>query len=256
MAKSLVIGNWKMFGSLDFNQALIEDLAEGLPILDNVTVAVCPPSIYLSQIFVELDAHDSSILLGAQNVCAHSAQEGAYTGEVSAQMLKDVDVSFGLVGHSERREYFNESDEIVLSKFKLLQQLSITPVLCVGETLQQREAGQAENVIKSQLSAVLDGLSADSLQDMVIAYEPIWAIGTGKTASPEQAQDIHAVIREFLSHKNALLADRTSILYGGSVKAANAKQLFEKKDIDGALVGGASLKADQFIAVCKAAESV
>jgi triosephosphate isomerase len=245
-----------MFGSLDFNQGLIEDLSDGLPILENVTVAVCPPSIYLSQIFVELDANDSAIVLGAQNVCAHDALEGAFTGEVSASMLKDVDVRYGLVGHSERREYFNESDEIVLAKFKLLQQHNITPVLCVGESLQERDAGQAENIIKSQLSAVLDGLTAESLQDMVIAYEPIWAIGTGQTASPAQAQDIHAVIREFLAGKSVALAQNISILYGGSVKAGNAKELFEKKDIDGALVGGASLKADEFIAVCKAAGSV
>jgi triosephosphate isomerase len=256
MAKSLVIGNWKMFGSLAFNQGLIEDLAEGLPILDDVTVAVCPPSIYLSQIFVELDTYDSPIVLGAQNVCAHDAVEGAYTGEVSASMLKDIDVRYGLIGHSERRSFFNESNEIVLAKFKQLQQQNITPVLCVGESLQERDAGQAESVITSQLSDVLDGLTTESLDNMVIAYEPIWAIGTGKTASPAQAQEIHALIREFLLIKDPSLAANTSILYGGSVKAVNAKELFEKKDIDGALVGGASLKADQFIAVCKAAESV
>jgi triosephosphate isomerase len=256
MAKSLVIGNWKMFGSLAFNQGLIEDLAEGLPILDDVTVAVCPPSIYLSQIFVELDTYDSPIVLGAQNVCAHDAVEGAYTGEVSASMLKDIDVRYGLIGHSERRSFFNESNEIVLAKFKQLQQQNITPVLCVGESLQERDAGQAESVITSQLSDVLDGLTTESLDNMVIAYEPIWAIGTGKTASPAQAQEIHALIREFLLLKDPSLAANTSILYGGSVKAVNAKELFEKKDIDGALVGGASLKADEFIAVCKAAESV
>jgi triosephosphate isomerase len=256
MAKSLVIGNWKMFGSLAFNQGLIEDLAEGLPILDDVTVAVCPPSIYLSQIFVELDTYDSPIVLGAQNVCAHDAVEGAYTGEVSASMLKDIDVRYGLIGHSERRSFFNESNEIVLAKFKQLQQQNITPVLCVGESLQERDAGQAESVITSQLSDVLDGLTTESLHNMVIAYEPIWAIGTGKTASPAQAQEIHALIREFLLIKDPSLAANTSILYGGSVKAVNAKELFEKKDIDGALVGGASLKADEFIAVCKAAESV
>jgi triosephosphate isomerase len=245
-----------MFGSLAFNQGLIEDLAEGLPILDDVTVAVCPPSIYLSQIFVELDTYDSPIVLGAQNVCAHDAVEGAYTGEVSASMLKDIDVRYGLIGHSERRSFFNESNEIVLAKFKQLQQQNITPVLCVGESLQERDAGQAESVITSQLSDVLDGLTTESLDNMVIAYEPIWAIGTGKTASPAQAQEIHALIREFLLLKDPSLAANTSILYGGSVKAVNAKELFEKKDIDGALVGGASLKADEFIAVCKAAESV
>jgi triosephosphate isomerase len=210
----------------------------------------------LSQIFVELDTYDSPIVLGAQNVCAHDAVEGAYTGEVSASMLKDIDVRYGLIGHSERRSFFNESNEIVLAKFKQLQQQNITPVLCVGESLQERDAGQAESVITSQLSDVLDGLTTESLDNMVIAYEPIWAIGTGKTASPAQAQEIHALIREFLLLKDPSLAANTSILYGGSVKAVNAKELFEKKDIDGALVGGASLKADEFIAVCKAAESV
>lgn len=256
MAKSLVIGNWKMFGSLDFNHALIEDLAEGLPSLEHATVAVCPPSIYLSQIFVELDANESPILLGAQNVCAQSAVEGAYTGEVSAKMLKDLEVSFGLVGHSERREYYKESDEVVLEKFKQLQKESITPVLCVGESLDQREAGNALAVIESQLSAVLNGVDDAALANMVIAYEPIWAIGTGKTASPEQAQEVHAFIREFLVGKGAEIAENTSLLYGGSVKPDNAAELFSKKDIDGALVGGASLKASQFIAVCKAAETV
>ncbi|MCK5881613.1 MAG: triose-phosphate isomerase [Sinobacterium sp.] len=234
MARSLVIGNWKMFGSLDFNQALIEDLAEGLPVLAQATVAICPPSIYLSQIFVELDSHELPILLGAQNVCAQNSVEGAYTGEVSAKMLKDLDVSYGLVGHSERREYYKESDAVVLNKFKQLQQESITPVLCVGESLAQRESGEAQ---------------------AVIAYEPIWAIGTGKTASPEQAQEMHQFIRGLLKAKSADLAENTSLLYGGSVKPDNAVELFAKKDIDGALVGGASLKAEQFIAVCKAAEA-
>ena len=255
MAKSLVIGNWKMFGSLNFNQALIEDLAENLPELERATVAVCPPSIYLSQVFVELDSHELPILLGAQNVCAQNSKEGAYTGEMSALMLKDLDVSYGLVGHSERREYYSESDEVVLAKFKQLQSEGITPVLCIGESLAQREAGEAQSIIRSQLSAILSHIDGEALQNMVIAYEPIWAIGTGRTASPEQAQEIHAFIRDFLMSKGADVAEKTSILYGGSVKPDNAVELFAKQDIDGALVGGASLKADQFIAVCKAAES-
>lgn len=255
MARSLVIGNWKMFGSLDFNQALIEDLAEGLPVLAQATVAICPPSIYLSQIFVELDSHELPILLGAQNVCAQNSVEGAYTGEVSAKMLKDLDVSYGLVGHSERREYYKESDAVVLNKFKQLQQESITPVLCVGESLAQRESGEAQAVIETQVLAVLNEVDDKSLANMVIAYEPIWAIGTGKTASPEQAQEMHQFIRGLLKAKSADLAENTSLLYGGSVKPDNAAELFAKKDIDGALVGGASLKAEQFIAVCKAAEA-
>lgn len=256
MAKSLVIGNWKMFGSLGFNQHLIEDLAEGMPALENAGVAVCPPSIYLSQVFVELDSNELPIALGAQNVCAQNPDEGAYTGEVSARMLKDLDVSYGLVGHSERREYYKESDAVVLEKFKQLQSESITPVLCVGESLAQREAGEAASVINTQLSAVLNAVDEKALSNMVIAYEPIWAIGTGKTASPEQAQEVHASIRAFLAAKSEKLAEETSVLYGGSVKPENAAELFAKKDIDGALVGGASLKASQFIAICKAAETV
>lgn len=256
MANSLVIGNWKMFGSLSFNQELIEDLAETMPALDNINVAVCPPSIYLSQVFVELDSNELPILLGAQDVCAQNSIEGAYTGEVSAKMLKELDVAYGLVGHSERREYYQESDAVVLEKFRQLQSESITPVLCVGESLQQREAGEAVAVINAQLSAVLNAVDEKALSNMVIAYEPIWAIGTGKTASPEQAQDIHASIRDFLASKNTELAANTSVLYGGSVKPENATELFAKKDIDGALVGGASLKASQFIAICKAAAAV
>ncbi len=256
MANSLVIGNWKMFGSLSFNQELIEDLAETTPALDNINVAVCPPSIYLSQVFVELDSNELPILLGAQDVCAQNSIEGAYTGEVSAKMLKELDVAYGLVGHSERREYYQESDAVVLEKFRQLQSESITPVLCVGESLQQREAGEAVAVINAQLSAVLNAVDEKALSNMVIAYEPIWAIGTGKTASPEQAQDIHASIRDFLASKNTELAANTSVLYGGSVKPENATELFAKKDIDGALVGGASLKASQFIAICKAAAAV
>ncbi len=256
MANSLVIGNWKMFGSLSFNQELIEDLAETMPALDNINVAVCPPSIYLSQVFVELDSNELPILLGAQDVCAQNSIEGAYTGEVSAKMLKELDVAYGLVGHSERREYYQESDAVVLEKFRQLQSESITPVLCVGESLQQREAGEAVAVINAQLSAVLNAVDEKALSNMVIAYEPIWAIGTGKTASPEQAQDVHASIRDFLASKNAELAANTSVLYGGSVKPENATELFAKKDIDGALVGGASLKASQFIAICKAAAAV
>ena len=255
MAKSLVIGNWKMFGSLGFNQDLIEDLSENLPPLNKVGLAVCPPSIYLSQVLVELDANELPIALGAQNVCAEENKEGAYTGEVSATMLADLEVQYTLVGHSERREYYGESDEVVLAKFKQLQEKGITAVLCVGEGLEQREAGETLSVIETQIKAVLDAVGIEQMQKAVIAYEPIWAIGTGKTASPEQAQEVHAYIRDLLAQADTKSAADISLLYGGSVKPDNAASLFAQQDIDGALVGGASLNAEQFIAIAKAAEA-
>ncbi len=260
MSRSLVIGNWKMFGSLDFNHALIEDLADaieqdGADSLANVVVAVCPSSVYLTQVLVELDSQELPILLGAQNVCAEKPVEGAYTGEVSAAMLADLNVVYALVGHSERRDYYQEGNDIVLNKFKQLQAQGVTPVLCIGETLEQREAGQTLAVIEDQLMSVLSVVEAKALENMVVAYEPVWAIGTGKTASPEQAQEVHAFIRQLLSGLGSDVAEKTSILYGGSVKSDNAQELFAQQDIDGGLVGGASLKAEQFLAICKAASA-
>jgi len=256
MAKSLVIGNWKMYGSLAFNQNLIEELAETMPALDNVTVAVCPPSTYLFQVFVELDANELDITLGAQNVCAQAKTEGAYTGEVSATMLADLEVKLGLVGHSERRGYYHEIDEIVLAKFKKLQAVGITPIVCVGESLEVREAGKALKFIRAQVASIIKsvGVEAFANNKAILAYEPIWAIGTGKTASPEQAQEVHAAMRSYLAEQDEAIAADVSILYGGSVKPDNAESLFSMKDIDGALVGGASLEAKSFVAICQAAE--
>ena len=255
MAQSLVIGNWKMHGSLSQNQQLIESIAEQMFELDTVKLAVCPPDIYLAQILLELDANELPIALGAQNVCAESPDSGAFTGECAAAMLADLDISYALVGHSERRQYYAESDATVLAKFQQLIAKNISPVLCLGENLAQREAGDTLAVVKQQLCAVFDAVDIDAMQHSVIAYEPVWAIGTGKTATPAQAQEVHAFIREQIANYSPAAAEQISLLYGGSVKADNAADLFAQADIDGALVGGAALNADQFLKIAKAAES-
>lgn len=254
MRQKLVMGNWKMHGSLTANADLLSHLHEMLPEELSSIVVVCPPFPYLAQAFVELEAMHANILLGAQNVCAEEIMTGAFTGEVSAAMLDDFSVQYCLVGHSERREYYREDDKIVAQKFNLLQKAGITPVLCVGENLKQRENGDTLAVIESQLLAVLNSLGVDAFSDAVVAYEPIWAIGTGKTATSEQAQEVHAFIRQLIAKSNVAIADELQVLYGGSVKANNASELFAMVDIDGALVGGASLKADEFSEICKAAQ--
>lgn len=254
MRQPLVMGNWKMHGALAANAELIKALASLLPEKRQAHIAICPPAVYLTQVLVELEQSQSGIALAAQNVCAQAPDAGAYTGETSAQMLADLAVDYCLVGHSERREYFGESNEVVAQKFKQLQTQGITPVLCVGETLEQREADKTLAVIEAQINAVLDVVGIEAFAQAVIAYEPVWAIGTGKTASPEQAQEIHAFIRGLIAKGDANVAKQLQLLYGGSVKAENASELFAMADIDGALVGGASLNAEQFSAICKAAE--
>jgi len=246
MRRPLVLANWKMNGSLSANRELIEGLVAGWNGLANTGVAVCPPSVYLAQI-AELVAQ-TDIGLGAQDLS--SVSSGAYTGEVAAEMLAEFDCRFVLVGHSERREYHQENDECVATKFVAAQRASLVPVLCVGETLAQRDAGETLPVIGKQLKAVIDLAGRDALASAVVAYEPVWAIGTGRTASPEQAQEVHAFIRNELGS----VAERVSVVYGGSVKPDNAEELFAQRDIDGALVGGASLKAQDFLAICRAAQ--
>jgi len=246
MRRPLVLANWKMNGSLSANRELIEGVVAGWNGLGNADVAVCPPSVYLSQV-AELVAQ-TDIGLGAQDLSSHSS--GAYTGEVAAEMLAEFNCRFVLVGHSERREHQQENDECVASKFVAAQRASLVPVLCVGETLAQRDAGEALSVIGKQLKAVIDLAGRDALASAVVAYEPVWAIGTGRTASPEQAQEVHAFIRNELGS----VAERVSVVYGGSVKPDNAEELFAQRDIDGALVGGASLKAQDFLAICRAAQ--
>jgi triosephosphate isomerase len=245
MRRKLIVGNWKMHGSHAANAELLAGIVGGRPYLADV--AVCVPFPYLSEAAVALAATD--IRWGAQDCSAH--EQGAYTGEVSAAMLHEFGCRYAIVGHSERRQYHAESDQLVADKAKAALARGVTPIVCVGETLAQREAGETEAVVKRQLSAVIHTL-AHCAGEMVVAYEPVWAIGTGRTATPEQAQAVHHLLRAQL-HAATPRADTMTILYGGSVKPDNAAQLFGQSDIDGALVGGASLKAADFVAICRAA---
>lgn len=246
MRDLIVAGNWKMNGSQSFADSFIRELnAVQLP--ENVRVLVCPPAVYLKSCADNL----SAALIGAQNV--HAESSGAYTGELAAEMLKDVGCQYVLVGHSERRTLFAESDKDVAAKVAAVLNAGMTPVLCVGETLAEREAGEYLALLDEQLKAGLNALSAEQLEQVVIAYEPVWAIGTGKTASPAQAQEVHASLRAALNEIGSNVGEKTSILYGGSVNATNAAELFACSDIDGGLVGGASLKIDEFLAICSAA---
>lgn len=248
MRKTLVAGNWKMNGDADASRRLAEGVVAGLPAADRVEVLVCPPFPYLATVAECL--HGSAVRLGAQNVSEYG--NGAYTGETSAAMLTDAGCTYVIVGHSERRALLGETSMQVAAKFEAAQQGGLTPVLCVGETLEERAAGDTETVIDEQLGAVLERVGIQAFDDAVIAYEPVWAIGTGETATPEQAQEVHAHIRAALKAGDAALAERTQILYGGSVKGDNAAGLFAKPDIDGGLIGGASLKPADFLAIVEA----
>jgi triosephosphate isomerase (TIM) len=248
MRKKLVAGNWKMHGSLQSNAALLGRLKSGLSGL-RCEVAICVPYPYLAQVQSELEG--TPILWGAQSLSEHGS--GAFTGEVSASMLGDFGCRYVLVGHSERRSLFGESDATVAAKFVAAQQAGLVPVLCLGETLAERESGQTMAVVARQLGAVIDLAGVGALGSAVIAYEPVWAIGTGVTATPAQAQEVHASIRALVFGKDAELAAGLRILYGGSVKSQNAAELFAQPDIDGGLIGGAALVADDFMAICQAA---
>lgn len=245
-----------MHGSLSSNALLLAGISNGLREITTVSdfdVLVCPPAAYL--IAVGELTGDSDIKLGAQNVNANS--EGAFTGEISLSMLTDLGCEYVLIGHSERRELYAESDADIAQKFAACAaQSAITPVLCIGETLAQRQRGDTEAVLAGQLNAALEATGIDGFSNAVIAYEPVWAIGTGETASPEQAQAAHRFIREKLADLDSVLAERVRILYGGSMKPANAKTLLDQPDIDGGLIGGASLQADSFVAICGAAAEV
>ncbi|SFB59706.1 triose-phosphate isomerase [Azotobacter beijerinckii] len=249
MSGKRVIGNWKMNGSLDANRRLLQELLPPLAALTGVEVAVCPPFPYLAQVGALLEG--SGVALGAQNL--HAAEKGAFTGEVGAGMLKELGCRYVLVGHSERRSLFGESDGLVAEKFEAALAAGLLPVLCVGETLAQRRDGSTEAVIAAQVRAVLQRVGIAGIATGVVAYEPVWAIGTGETASPEQAQAVHRQIRALLGEADRELAAATPLLYGGSVKADNAAALFAQPDIDGGLIGGASLEAASFAAICQAA---
>jgi triosephosphate isomerase len=248
MRRPLVAGNWKMHGSRAEAAALLDELIQQQGGARATEVAVCPPYVYLQEAARRLK--ESDIALGAQNVCAETV--GAFTGEVSATMLKDVGCRYVIVGHSERRALYHEDDKLVARKFVAAQSHKLTPILCVGETLEQRERGETEGVVVRQLDAVIAVAGVAAFADAVIAYEPVWAIGTGKNATPQQAQAVHAFIRGRISSRDAKIAADLRILYGGSVKAANAAELFEMPDVDGGLVGGASLRGDEFGRICAA----
>lgn len=247
MRHKLVIGNWKMNGTRAGNTALLSDIVAGLNDF-GADCAVCVPAPYLAQCQAKLAG--TSVAWGAQDVSVH--ESGAYTGEVSAAMLQDFGVTYVLCGHSERRAYHHESNALVAQKTVATLAAGMTPVVCVGESLEQREAGQTEDVICGQLQAVLDAIQPEDVAKIVLAYEPVWAIGTGMTATPQIAQDAHRFLRNCLAHKNAVAAASVQILYGGSMKPENAKELMAQPDIDGGLIGGAALKATDFLGIIQA----
>ncbi len=249
MRQQFVAGNWKMHGGLAQNRQLLQDVLAGLAGVSGVEVAVFAPFPYLAQ--AQSTLAGTPVGWGAQTVSEHP--QGAYTGEVSVAMLRDFACRYVLVGHSERRALFGESDAAVADKFAAAQAGGLRPVLCVGETLDQREAGQTAAVVAAQLDAVLQRVGVAALANAVVAYEPVWAIGTGRTASPEQAQEVHAAIRAQVAGVDAGVAERLQILYGGSMKPQNAAELLAMPDIDGGLIGGASLVANDFLAICRAA---
>jgi triosephosphate isomerase len=248
--KALIAGNWKMNGSLGESPKLVSALRAGLGPASNAEMLLAPPYVYLPAVKEWIEG--SSILLGAQDI-ADRQGSGAFTGEVSGAMLADLGCGYAIVGHSERRTLYGETDEIVAAKFAAAQAARLVPILCVGETLAERDAGATEQTVSRQLEAVLDTAGVGVFARAVVAYEPVWAIGTGRTATPEQAQDVHAFLRALVAARDGTIAAGLRILYGGSVKGANARALFDMDDIDGGLVGGASLVAAEFLEIFRAA---
>ena len=241
--QKIVAGNWKLNG----NVALIKQFNETFksPELANVKVMIFPPALFTNAF------ESSNLIVGVQNISEHVS--GAFTGELSVAMLNDLGISHTLIGHSERRDLYNETNEIIAKKVVTALAANITPILCIGESLATRQAGEVNQFIQSQLDSVLDAVGIAGIAKCVIAYEPIWAIGTGQTASPAQAQEVHAFIRQYIASIDAHVADSISILYGGSVNAQTAAELFAQPDIDGGLVGGASLQESEFLTICQAA---
>ena len=251
MRRKIVAGNWKMNGDRAFAKRYLDEFLPQLSTQPgSIDIVIAPPAVLLSEMQQAVTSNSNVLLsLAGQNVSTFDS--GAYTGELSAAMLLDSGCKWCLVGHSERRSLFDESDLQVIDKVAHLFNVGIQPILCVGESLVQRESGEAESIVAAQIDAVFNAFDEQVLSSLVVAYEPVWAIGTGQTASPQQAQDMHQFIRERVALKSALLASELSILYGGSVNAANAKELFGQKDIDGGLVGGASLKIEEFKQICE-----
>lgn len=252
MRQKLIAGNWKMNGSKASAEALMNAVVSGSEGISKAEVAVCPPFPFLD--IGQKILSGGLVRLGAQNVCTEKS--GAFTGEVSAGMLAEFGCRYVICGHSERREYYGETDAVIAAKLSICIESGLTPILCVGETLQQREAGQTENIIGVQLDSIISQIGCDAFGRMEIAYEPVWAIGTGLTASPDQAQAVHIFIRRRIAAQNEAIADKVRILYGGSMKAANARELLSQADIDGGLIGGASLVAEDFLAICQAGDAV
>jgi triosephosphate isomerase (TIM) len=249
MRRKIIAGNWKMNNDLDATKNLISNLTKSLNNSENCDIIVCPPFTSLSEAGSQLK--DTVIKLGAQNM--YFENDGAFTGEISASMLKGTGCEFVILGHSERRAIFSESDSLINKKIKKAISSGLKPIFCVGETLEQREKGITKDIIKNQVTEGLKEISEEEIKTLVIAYEPVWAIGTGRNATPEQAQEVHEFIRGLIKEKySEYTADNIIIQYGGSVKPDNAKELLSQKDIDGALVGGASLKADSFLGIIKA----
>jgi len=249
MRQPLIAGNWKMNGSRSSNKALLEGIKAGIGEVKSAEVAVCAPYVYLAD--VEQELAGTPIVWGAQNLSTE--EKGAFTGEIAASMLLDFKCKYVIVGHSERRSLYGEDDDIVTKKFAMAHSAGLKPILCVGETLAEREQGITEEVIARQINAVMNTLGASVMGEGVIAYEPVWAIGTGITATPQQAQDLHAFIRKLIAHQDPGVAELICILYGGSMNAANAAELLAMHDIDGGLIGGASLKSEDFLTICRAA---
>ena len=249
MRQPLIAGNWKMNGSRSNNKALLDGLKAGVGEVKSAEVAVCVPYVYLAD--VEQQLSGTPIAWGAQNLSTE--EKGAFTGEIAASMLLDFNCKYVIVGHSERRTLYGENDDIVTRKFAVAHNAGLTPILCVGETLEEREQGVTEDVIARQIKAVMNNVGAKVLGEGVIAYEPIWAIGTGMTATPQQAQDVHAFIRRLIAEQDAAVAEQIRIQYGGSMNAGNAAELLAMEDIDGGLIGGASLKTEDFLTICRAA---
>ena len=251
MRRSLIAGNWKMNGSVAMTDGLLTGLKKGIvQSIPDVDIVVCPPFLYIPLAVQMLVG--STIRVGAQNLDIH--ESGAYTGEIAAEMLKEQHCGYVIVGHSERRALYGESSDLVAEKVRVAVAAELKPIVCVGETLEERERGDTGRVVREQLMSVLDLNGVDIFPFAIVAYEPVWAIGTGRTASPDQAQEVHALIRETIAELNPIVADHTRLLYGGSVKPDNAQAIFSSPDIDGGLIGGAALSASDFLAICESME--
>ncbi|MCN4143599.1 MAG: triose-phosphate isomerase [Thiohalomonas sp.] len=250
MRTPLVAGNWKMNGSRETIKELINGVVEGAKVLNGIDIAVCPSAIHIADV-TEVTA-GSNVAVGSQHACIEL--KGAFTGETSIDMIKEFGCQYAIVGHSERRTIYGETDEMVAKKFAVVKKTGMIPIFCIGETLEEREANITEKVCAHQIDVVFALEGDNAFEGAVIAYEPVWAIGTGKTASPEQAQAVHAFIRQHIAERNADIAEKVQILYGGSMNPMNAKELMDQKDIDGGLIGGASLKHEDFLVICQAAQ--